>query len=348
MKGWGGLVLQSLAAMLFFGAAELGALSPTPECGKDAVLHWEPYNGPALPSGVRYCGGGTLVSSCPAFGGFSDVRYDPERERIFLLSDKGYLWTATAGFSDDGFLRDIHPEGVHGLMAAKPSLRPLMRRLDAEGLALWPDGALAITLERIHRVLLASPLGEGTADLLVQQGEYVPAITGLKQKNRGVEALTAVGEDELWMVSEHIPLSQVPALSGKGYPKNSTVGWHMRRGQSASEWQPFVMWRDPGSRFKPTGASWLDGSRILLTERAFSPIHGFDSLLSLVPDYKAELIKPKTKIQLEGVMMGENLEGIHAWRSAEGEVKLMLVADDNFYPWQRTRLVVLCVEPGIF
>ena len=91
-----------------------------------------------------------------AFHELSDLTYLPERHTLYLLSDKGALFTFRARFDRQATLSPLH-----GRWLTDPGGHRLTRRFhDSEGLTHDANGTLYASFEHVPRIAIVSPAGE--------------------------------------------------------------------------------------------------------------------------------------------------------------------------------------------
>ncbi|MDW8340196.1 MAG: esterase-like activity of phytase family protein [Geminicoccaceae bacterium] len=272
-----------------------------------------------LAADVALSGAWRLASEDRRFGGFSGLAV--ENGRLWLLSDRGGLWSAT-----------LAPHG--SVPVVEGSWRVFELRLggrapDAEDLARTNDGTLWVAIEGRHAIapLPAEPEGP-IVDL--EPHPLPQPIAGLPG-NGGVEALAGLGDGSLLAIGESELEGLRPALAMG--PNGS------RR----------LAYRS-GAGFAPSAASWI-ADRLLVLERRVSPLSGFAARVVAVPARGAsdlpEILAPEIELaRWDGSWAIDNLEGLAAEPVEEdGSVRLWLVSDDNFSRWQRTLLVLLTWRP---
>jgi hypothetical protein len=258
-----------------------------------------------------------LESADSRFGGFSGLVV--ERDRLLLLSDRGWLWSAeraplgTVPFRDGSWrVQRLRVDG---------------RTPDAEDLARTPDGKILVALEGRHAVA-ALPSG-GRQHRLVLDLEARPLpepLSGLPA-NRGIEALAALPGGALLAIAEHgFGERHVAALLGPG-------GSRLLAYRSA-----------PG--FAPTAADHRNGW-LYVVERRLSGFSGFAARLTATPvddpTHIPDLLEPPLELaRLSGPGIVDNMEGVASEPLGRtGTVRLWLVSDDNFSPLQRTLLMTV-------
>lgn len=253
------------------------------------------------------------------FGGFSGLVVEPER--LLLLSDRGWLWSADRDPSEDGLFRS----GSWRVQA----LRSAGRRPDAEELTPAIAGRYWVSLEGDHAI---APLElDRQRTYLDLEPSALPEPLASAPPNLGVEALAALPEGAILAIAEVGSENRHDALV------------------LASEGARLLAYRSaPG--FAPTGADWNDGW-LFVVERRLSPLSGFTARLTATPVGSAadlpEVIEPAVELlRLSGRGAGYNIEAVSVDRGAAPErFRLWLVSDDNFNVLQDTVLISVDWRP---
>ncbi|NCU19150.1 esterase-like activity of phytase family protein [Candidatus Falkowbacteria bacterium] len=273
-------------------------------------------NGGAVPDRrAEYLGSVTWASAQPGFGGLSGLELDASGTRLAAVSDRGTFWTARLARDAGGAITAVSTAAPVVLRDSKGA--PLTgHKTDAEGLAIAPDGTIYISFEGLHRVV-HHPRPEAPAQPLPR-----PQAVRDLQTNSGLEALA---------ISPDGALYTLPERSGA-----TTRPFPVYRFRNGSWDQPFAIPRD--GRWLPVGADFGPDGRLYLLERDFWGLLGFLSrvrVFDLGPQGpRGEEVLLQTRARRH-----DNLEGIALWRDAAGAIRLTMVSDDNFQPFQRTELV---------
>jgi hypothetical protein len=275
---------------------------------------------------LQYRSGLVLTSRFPGFGGLSGLRLDAKGERFISFSDKGSWFTGRILYrgSEMTGLADVEAAPMLG-----PDGKPITTRgwFDSESIAL--DGSLVyIGLERVNMVLRFDFSKGFTRSL----AEVVPMPLAVKKLpfNRGLEALV--------VVPKGLPLAgTLIALSERGLDRDGNLIGFLVGGPTPGQ---FSVRRTDS--FDISDATLLPSGELLVLERKFSLTNGVGirirriSLKSLAPG--AVVDGPA----IFGADLGneiDNMEGIDAYVTPEGDTVLTLVSDDNFSLIQRTLLL---------
>ncbi|MEZ5861235.1 MAG: esterase-like activity of phytase family protein [Geminicoccaceae bacterium] len=255
-----------------------------------------------------------LTSGDPRFGGFSGMATDGRT--LWLLSDRAVLWQARLG----GLPRTLRLDGWQ----AGPIHRDAADRsaLDSETLAFAADGALVAGFEQDGslRRLEADGAG-GWATRRLQDGS--PLVDS--PVNRGLEAATELGDGSFLVLSEGARQAPDIALGARLGPDGPT---------------PVTYRTAPG--FSPVGAA-LAGDRVLVLERSVGVLTGWQTRVTAsgLPAWMAAgPVVGEELLRIGAGPLAENYEGITALALEDGSRLLLLVADDNQSPLQRTLLLV--------
>ncbi|MEL6792904.1 MAG: esterase-like activity of phytase family protein [Pseudomonadota bacterium] len=195
---------------------------------------------------------------------------------------------------------------------------------DAEGLARAPDGDLLVSFEGDHRIQrFADPLAKAGAEIR-------PAAWERFSGNSGLEALAVDETGRIWAIRERSGATDRP------FP--------VFVGETNGEWREKSLPRD--GDFLPTGADFGPDGALWIVERAFSLLGGFRTRIrrTVWDDGDAPVISEvmATFSASDGL---DNLEGIDLWRE-DGETRLLLISDDNFFFLQRTIIAMFAVKDG--
>jgi hypothetical protein len=274
---------------------------------------------------LEYRSGLVLTSSFRGFGGLSGLRLDPKGERFIALSDKGGWFTGRIVYSGRQMtgLDDVDAAPMLGADG-----RPITARgwYDSESIAL--DGSLVyVGLERVNQVLRF----DFSKGFTRSRGEVVPLPPAAKKlpNNKGLEALV--------MVPKGLPLAgTLIALSERGLDANGNLIAFLVGGSSPGQ---FSVRRTDD--FDISDAVLLSGD-LLILERKFSWLSGVGIRIRRIP---LKSVAPGALVDGPSIFLADlgqeidNMEGIDAHVTREGDTVLTMVSDDNFSMLQRTLLL---------
>jgi hypothetical protein len=275
---------------------------------------------------LRYRSGLVLTSPFPGFGGLSGLRLDAKGERFISFSDKGTWFTGRIVYqgSEMTGLADVEAAPMLG-----PDGKPITTRgwFDSESIAL--DGSLVyIGLERVNMVLRFD-FSKGFTRALA---EVVPMPVAVKKLpfNKGLEALV--------VVPKGLPLAgTLIALSERGLDRDGNLIAFLVGGPAPGQ---FSVRRTES--FDISDATLLPSGELLVLERKFSLVEGVGIRIRRIP---LTSLAPGALVDGPSIFTAglgseiDNMEGIDAFVTPEGETVLTLVSDDNFSLLQRTLLL---------
>lgn len=275
---------------------------------------------------LDYRSGLVLTSAFPGFGGLSGIRVDSKGEGFTSISDRGTWFTGRIVYSGRNMVGLADVEAAPLLDFAG---RPITARgwFDSESIAM--DGPLVyIGLERINLVLRYdfSKGGTRSRSEIVQMP---PAVRRLPN-NKGLEALV--------VVPKGLPLAgTLIAMSERGLDANGDLVAFLVNGPSPGQ---FSIRRTED--FDISDAVLLPSGDLLVLERKFSLLTGVGIRIRRIA---LSSIAPGATVDGPSIFNADlgqeidNLEGIDAHVTPEGETVLTLVSDDNFSMIQRTLLL---------
>lgn len=289
---------------------------------------------------LAYRGGLELRSDAAAFGGFSAARVSADGRRLIALSDRGTWLSATLDYDGEGRLKGVH--GAH-LAAMKPPPGKVM--FDPEGLALAGDGALIVSTERNHRLLRYAATKDGRADPFALDADALAEVTprvlpvppdfAAMAPNSGIEALERLPDERLLAIEEGredagAAVSRVWLIRADGTSDRLAL--------------------NRSANFRPTDAASLPDGDVLVLERRYTKIGGVAARLRLIP---SAALKPGATLDGEIIaslippVTVDNMEALAVYRAANGELRLLMMSDDNFNAGlQRTLLLQFALEPA--
>jgi hypothetical protein len=275
---------------------------------------------------LEYRSGLILTSRFRGFGGLSGLRLDANGERFIAISDKGSWFTGRIVYKGREMtgLDDVEASPMLGSDG-----KPITSRgwFDSESIAL--DGSLVyVGLERVNQ-LLRFDFAKGFTRAL---GEVVPLPPAARKLpfNKGLEALV--------MVPKGFALAgTLLAISERGLDAQGNILAFLVGGKSPGQ---FTVRRT--DNFDISDAVLLPSGDLLLLERKFSLLGGIGIRIRRIP---LAAVVPGAVIDGPAIFNADlgheidNMEGIDAHVTPEGETVLTLVSDDNFSMIQRNLLL---------
>jgi len=274
---------------------------------------------------LEYRSGLVLTSAYRGFGGLSAIRLDQKGERFISLSDHGAWFTGRIVYSGREMtgLADVEAAPMLGFDG-----RPLAERgwYDTESIAV--DGSLVyVGIERVNQVVRF----DFAKGFTRSRGEVVPLPPAARRlpNNKGLEALVVVPKGQ--------PLAgTLIAMSERGLDANGNLIAFLVGGPTPGQ---FSIRRT--ENFDISDAVLLSGD-LLILERKFSWLAGVHIRIRRLP---LKSIAPGALVDGPAIFQADlgqeidNMEGIDAHVSPEGDTVLTMISDDNFSMIQRTLLL---------
>lgn len=244
-------------------------------------------------------------------GGFSGIEVAEDGMRFTAIGDKGGIVEGRFKRTDgkiSGVESDMHRlKDTNGKAVSKPYS-------DAEGLAMRSDGTLYISFERKHRVW-AYQGSKMSASKLPRHRDFKHL-----KGNDGLEALAISPDGTLYALPEKSSNEVIPVYRFTG--KNWTVPFGIPRIGS----------------YKPVGADFGPDGKFYLLERALNSVFGFKTRVRRFEIMGDNITEAEVLLETESGTH-DNLEGLSVWRDGLGDIRLTMVADNNFNAFQRTEFV---------
>lgn len=276
---------------------------------------------------LQYRSGLVLTSPFRGFGGLSGIRLDRRGERFLAISDQGGWFTGTIRYSGG---RMVGLDDVEAAPVLGPEGRPITEKrywYDTEALAR--DGSTVyVGLERVNQIMRFDFAKGGTR----ARGEVIPSPAAMRKlpTNKGIEALVVVPKGQ--------PLAgTLIALSEGGFDADGNLIGFLIGGPTPGQ---FSIRRTDKQLI--SDAVLLPSGELLILERKFSWFTGINIRIRSIP---LKSIAPGALVDgpaLFNADLGhevDNMEGIDAHVTGEGETVLTLISDDNFSLLQRTLLL---------
>ena len=279
---------------------------------------------------LQYRSGLVLTSPHRGFGGLSGFRFlDDKGERFLALSDQGTWFTGAIRY--DGS-RMAGLDDVEAAPMLNAEGRPITEKrlwYDTESLAR--DGSTVyVGLERVNQIMRFDFARGGTR----ARGEVIASPSAIRKlpSNKGLEALVFVPK------GKNTPLAgTLIAFSERGLDADGNLVAFLIGGASPGQ---FAVRRT--EKFDISDAVLLASGEVLILERKFSWFTGIDIRIRAIP---LASIAPGALVdggELFRADLGhevDNMEGIDAHVTPDGETVLTMVSDDNFSMLQRTLLL---------
>ncbi len=257
------------------------------------------------------------------FGGFSAIEVQDGGRSFLTISDRG-RWAAGRFLREEGGrLERAELVGFGRLHGVNGRPLPVGEEADAEGVAMDDRGRVYVSFEGFHRIRRYDDIdGRATA---------VPGHPDFKrlQGNSALEAIAIDADGAIFAIPERSGALERP------FPV-----YRLRDGV----WDKELEIPRSGD-FLVSGADFGPDGRLYVLERAFAWYSGFATRVrrfELGPDGLGE----GTTLLETGMGSVDNYEGISVWRDDAGDIRVTLIADDNFFALQSTAIAEYLVVEG--
>lgn len=275
-------------------------------------------------------GGLKLTSASDHFGGFSGLAVIDKGRSLVTVSDAGFWMTARLAY-EGGRLSGLESSRVGALRALKGKTLERWRDRDAEAVGVVSsNGAtakLVIGFENNARVGRFDLGPEGVSP----PGAYVelPKAMGALRSNTGIESIARLDAGPL-------SGSYVAFAETKTDDSGKRIGW-IFAGKSSR-----TLKLAPIGNYDISDIAAMPDGGILVLERRFRWSEGINIRIRRVSPKSLQANSPilgETLFEAGSGTALDNMEGIAVHRSAEGEMIITLISDDNFNFFQSTVLL---------
>ncbi|TWC01297.1 hypothetical protein FBZ93_104576 [Bradyrhizobium macuxiense] len=279
---------------------------------------------------LEYRSGLILTSSFSGFGGLSALRLDARGERFIAVSDQGTWFTGRIVYRGRDMIGLDDVEAAPLLGADGRPITATRGWYDSESLAL--DGSIAyVGLERVNQVLRY----DFAKGFTRARGEVVPLPPAARKLpiNKGLEALVFVPN----LSKGQALAGTLIAMSERGLDASGNLIAFLVGGKTPGQ---FSVRRT--ENFDISDAVLLPSGDLLILERKFSWLGGVGIRIRRLALFD---IAPGAVVDGPAIFNADlgneidNMEGIDAHVTAEGETVLTMISDDNFSLIQRNLLL---------
>lgn len=293
------------------------------------IPHFEPRDRSRTRFGsLDYRSGLVLTSPYRGFGGLSGLRFlDGKGERFLAISDQAAWFTGTIRYSGREMVGLADVEAAPLLGAEGRPITDKHLWWDSESIAR--DGNLVyVGLERVNQILRYDFAKGGTR----ARGEVIAVPPALRKLpyNKGLEAMVVVPKGQ--------PLAgTLIAFSERGLDADGNLIAFLIGGPTPGQ---FSVRRT--EKYDISDAVLLPSGELLILERKFSWFTCVNIRIRSIP---LKSIAPGALVDGPALFAADlgheidNMEGIDAHVTPDGETVLTLISDDNFSMLQRTLLL---------
>lgn len=266
---------------------------------------------------LEFLGGLVMTSTDVNFGAWSSIRFRSDQKNFVGVLDTGGWITGQIERDASGRLSGLSNVDITQMLSrtGRPDNRKQM--MDAEGLAFRP-GQILVSFERKHRVDVYPDPGFKVQAPLRSLPKLIPEDKLVD--NKSLETVVVAPKDGPLAGAAVVVAEESLNAAGDNY---AAVLDGPRKGVF------FVRRHDT---FDISDGTFLPNGDLVLLERGFSLTKGIRMRLRLI---RADDIKPNATVDGEELMVADssnridNMEGVDAFRAADGTTHLILISDDN-------------------
>lgn len=276
---------------------------------------------------LEFLGGIVYSSSDPLLGAVSAIRFRADREHFVAVLDTGHWLTGRVTRGADGRLGGLADVTVRSMLDENGRTESNKARMDAEGLAIGA-GELLVSYEGRHRID-AYP-DPGFMEAKPSRRLPFPFPRSEMRTNRGLETLA--------MAPEAGPLGAVPVtVAERSLDADGHLLAAVLDGPRAGTFA--VRREDP---WDVTDGAFLPNGDLLLLERRFRLSDGVGMRIRR---FDGAAIRPGAVLDGEVLIDADlsqqidNMEGMDVVAMEDGEIRIVVVSDDNHSILQRNLML---------
>lgn len=276
---------------------------------------------------LEFVGGLELSSDNALLGAISAIRFRPDQRHFISVLDTGHWLTGAIERDDKGRLSGVTEARIMPMIDRYGGTDAGKGAMDAEGLALRGDHVL-VSYEQHHRVDTYPDPGFEISP----SDDTIPILIPRRQlrANRSLEALMIAPQSS--------PLAGAAVIVAEDSLDDQG---NMLAAILDGPLQGRFTVRHYGDFDASDGAFLPDGD-LLLLERRFGLAHGLGMRIRRIAgaDIKPDaVVDGKVIFEANSGEQIDNMEGIDAFRAADGTLHLILVSDDNHSILQRSLML---------
>ncbi|THF50062.1 hypothetical protein E6C51_09890 [Allorhizobium terrae] len=297
------------------------------------ITHFRPGSDQTTFGKLEFVGGLVMSSSNPLFGAWSSVRFLPDGRHFIGVLDTGDWISGEIKRDDQGRLSGIDSVSLAPMINAQGRNNSAKIRMDAESLAIR-DGKIYVGFEQRHRID-QYPLKDFSLSK-PERSLPLPFPKNVLRGNKSLETVIAA--------PEHGPLAGgLVTITEESLDQDGNLYAGIVDGPMRGAFK--VVRRDD---FDVTDGAFLPDGDLVLLERRFTLLGGVAMRLVRI---KGDRVKPGAL--LDGVTLLEanysaqidNMEGLDVVDLGNGDVRLILVSDDNHSFLQRNIMLEFRLMP---
>ncbi|OBZ95517.1 hypothetical protein ADU59_12855 [Pararhizobium polonicum] len=266
---------------------------------------------------LEFIGGIEMSSSNALLGAISSIRFRPDRKSFLAIMDTGHWVEGEIERDGKGRLAGTSDLTVTSMIDANGRSEQVKERMDCEGVA-FRDGAVLASYEGFHRVDVYPDPGFAQSRPLASLPILIPPKS--LRPNRGLETI-AVSPKDSPLAGGAVVVSEL-SFDKAGHLLAAILDGPRKGLFGVVQKAPFAV----------TDGAFLPNGDLLLLERRFSFAEGIGMQVRRI---KGAEIKPGAAVDGEVLLnadMGyqiDNMEGLDVIVQPDGEIRLIMVSDDN-------------------
>jgi hypothetical protein len=319
-----------LSVAVFHASAAVGEPSAV---SSQKITHFKVGSDQTVFGTLEFVGGLVMSSSNPLFGAWSSVRFLPDGQHFIGVLDTGDWISGEIERGSDGKLSGIGSVSLAPMVDANGRTDSTKVKMDAESLAIR-DGKIYVGFEQRHRIDQYPLTGFETAK--PERSLPLPFPVRVLRKNRSLETVAASPKAG--------PLSGgLVTISEESLDQNGNLYAGIVDGPKRGAFK-VVRHGD----FDVTDGAFLPDGDLVLLERRFSLLGGIGMRIVRI---KGGSIKPGalvdgvTLLEADGGYQIDNMEGLDVIDMGNGDIRLILVSDDNHLIFQRNLMLEFRLLP---
>jgi len=276
---------------------------------------------------LEFLGGLVYSSTAPLLGAVSAIRFREDREHFVAVLDTGHWLTGRVTRGSDGRLGGLADVEIRSMIDENGRDESVKARMDAEGLAIG-DGELLVSYEGRHRIDAYPDPGFMEA----KPSRRLPFPFPLREmrSNRGLETLA--------MSPATGPLGAVPVtVAERSLDANGHLLAAVLDGPLAGTFA--VRRQDP---WDVTDGAFLPNGDLLLLERRFRLSDGVGMRIRRLDGTSIRpgaVLDGEVLIDADLSQQIDNMEGMDVVTTEDGEIRIVVVSDDNHSILQRNLML---------
>ena len=255
-----------------------------------------------------------LYEKASDFGGFSGISVSSNGKKFVAISDKANYFNGEMIRNGKGKLINVRILD-HGKILNSKGKELSGKNTDSESIVRSPEDGYYVSFESNNRIMFH--------ENLKSPGQFLPKHPDFRRLmfNDGIEALAVNNSGELYAIPE------LPPKGHRDHPiyKLKEDKWIVINNIKINE------------GFKITDAEFIDDKNLILLERKFTFLDGFQTRIKRILFEKDEIKSIQVLLESEPWKFS-NLEGLSKWKDEYGNTYLTVISDNQFSPLLKTEI----------